>query len=240
MLELINLSKDFGQIKAVSNLSFKVNKGEIFGLLGENGAGKTTTLRMLSTMIKPTSGTAVINGIDLIKEPEKIRKSIGILFGSESGLYNRLTARENIKYFAQLHDMKKSEIDDRIKELAEKFDMVDFLDKPAGKLSKGMKQKVCIVRSIIHNPQIMLFDEPTNSLDVTSAREVHDFIRFCKQEGKTIIFSSHTMSEVEKLCDRIAVIHKGELVEIGTVDQLKDKFNNKNLEEVFMRLVGAE
>jgi len=238
MIELIELTKDFGKVRAVDRLSFTINKGEIFGLLGENGAGKTTTLRMLATMIKPTHGTAIIDGLDITKEPEKVRRKIGILFGSESGLYSRLTARENIEYFATLHDMKKDEIKKRIDELVERFQMQEFIDKPAGKFSKGMKQKVCFVRSIIHDPDVMLFDEPTNSLDVTSAKEVHDFIRLCKQEGRTIIFSSHTMSEVEKLCDRVAIIHKGKLVAIGTIDEIKQRFSGASFEDVFIRLVG--
>ncbi|AZT91490.1 ATP-binding cassette domain-containing protein [Caldicellulosiruptor changbaiensis] len=238
MIELIELTKDFGKVRAVDRLSFTINKGEIFGLLGENGAGKTTTLRMLATMIKPSHGTAIIDGLDITKEPEKVRRKIGILFGSESGLYSRLTARENIEYFATLHDMKKDEIKKRIDELVERFQMQEFIDKPAGKFSKGMKQKVCFVRSIIHNPDVMLFDEPTNSLDVTSAKEVHDFIRLCKQEGRTIIFSSHTMSEVEKLCDRVAIIHKGSLMAIGTIDEIKQRFSGASFEDVFIRLVG--
>jgi sodium transport system ATP-binding protein len=230
----------FKNIRAVDNLSFKVEEGEIYGLLGENGAGKTTTLRMLATMLKPTSGTAIINGKDLIKEPEEIRKEIGILFGGESGLYDRLTARENILYFAELHDMDKKEANKKIDILAQKFDMTEFIDRPAGKLSKGMKQKVAILRSIIHDPKVMLFDEPTSGLDVGSVREVHDFIRFCKEEGKIIIFSSHSMSEVEKLCDKIGIIHKGKLIEEGTIKDLKEKYKTDNLEELFMELVGEK
>ncbi|ADQ45049.1 ABC transporter related protein [Caldicellulosiruptor kronotskyensis 2002] len=240
MVELIELTKDFGKVRAVDRLSFTINKGEIFGLLGENGAGKTTTLRMLATMLKPTSGTAIISGLDITKEPEKVRRKIGILFGSESGLYARLTARENIEYFGLLHDMDKNDLKKRINELAEKFGMQDYIDKPAGTFSKGMKQKVCFVRSVIHNPEVMLFDEPTNSLDVSSAKEVHDFIRLCKQEGRTIIFSSHSMSEVEKLCDRVVIIHKGKLVALGSIDEIKQRFSGHSFEDVFLRLVGEE
>lgn len=240
MVEVVGLTKVFKNIRAVDNLSFRVEEGEIYGLLGENGAGKTTTLRMLATMLKPTNGIAIINGKDLIKEPEEIRKEIGILFGGESGLYDRLTARENILYFAELHDMDKKEADKKIDILARKFDMTEFIDRPAGKLSKGMKQKVAILRSIVHDPKVMLFDEPTSGLDVGSVREVHDFIRFCKGEGKTIIFSSHSMSEVEKLCDKIGIIHKGKLIEEGTIKDLKEKYKTDNLEELFMELVGEK
>lgn len=238
MIELKNLEKRFGNITAVDNLSIKVDKGEIFGLLGENGAGKTTTLRMLATMLEPTSGTAVMEGFDIIKEPDKVRAHIGILFGGETGLYDRLTASENIAYFGELNDMDKSDINLRIKELAGIFDMNDYIDRRAAKLSKGMKQKVAFARSIIHNPDIMLFDEPTSGLDVSAIREVHDFILGCKKEGKTIVFSSHIMSEVEKLCDRIGIIHKGKLMDVGTIDELKEKYGLQSLEEVFIRLVG--
>lgn len=240
MVEVIELEKKFGQFTAVDKISFKVNKGEIFGLLGENGAGKTTTLRMLSTMLKPTSGKAVLMGFDTQKEPEKVRAHIGILFGGETGLYDRLTAAENIAYFGELNGMSKAEIRERSQRLAEAFGMQDFMDKRASKLSKGMKQKAAFARSIVHNPEIMLFDEPTSGLDVTAARDVQDFILDCKADGKTIIFSSHTMSEVEKLCDRIGIIHKGKLVECGTVEELKEKYGNDDLEEIFVRLAGAK
>lgn len=239
MVEVIGLEKKFGQFTAVDKISFKVSKGEIFGLLGENGAGKTTTLRMLSTMLKPTSGNAVLMGFDTQKEPEKVRAHIGILFGGETGLYDRLTASENIAYFGELNGMSKETIRERSQHLAEAFGMQDFMDKRASKLSKGMKQKAAFARSIVHNPDIMLFDEPTSGLDVTASRDVQDFILECKAEGKTIIFSSHSMSEVEKLCDRIGIIHKGKLVECGTVEELKEKYGDDDLEEIFVRLAGA-
>jgi sodium transport system ATP-binding protein len=239
MVEVIGLEKKFGQFTAVDKISFKVSKGEIFGLLGENGAGKTTTLRMLSTMLKPTSGNAVLMGFDTQKEPEKVRAHIGILFGGETGLYDRLTASENIAYFGELNGMSKEAIRERSQHLAEAFGMQDFMDKRASKLSKGMKQKAAFARSIVHNPDIMLFDEPTSGLDVTASRDVQDFILECKAEGKTIIFSSHSMSEVEKLCDRIGIIHKGKLVECGTVEELKEKYGDDDLEEIFVRLAGA-
>lgn len=240
MLELKNLTKKFGEVTAVDSLSFSIEKGEIFGLLGENGAGKTTTLRMLATMLKPTSGTAVMGGMDIVKSPEGVRSKVGILFGGESGLYDRLTVAENIQYFGELNDMNPSEIKHRTKLLADSFDMNDFLDKRAGKLSKGMRQKAAFARAIIHNPDILLLDEPTSGLDVSAMRSVQDFIMQQKAEGKTIIFSSHTMSEVEKLCDRIAVIHKGNLVAIGKLDELRERYKTDNLEELFMELVGEK
>lgn len=240
MIKLKSLSKSFGEIEAVKNLDFEVNKGEILGLLGENGAGKTTTLRMLATMLKPTSGTAEMGGYDIVKDAEKVRSTIGILFGGETGLYDRLTVAENIAYFAELNDMTKHEIKRRVEHLTGIFGMKDYINLRASKLSKGMKQKAAFARAIVHDPEIMLFDEPTSGLDVGAIRDVHDFIRTCKEEGKTIVFSSHSMSEVEKLCDRIAFIHKGSLVDIGTIDELKDKYGNENLEEIFLGLAGGK
>jgi sodium transport system ATP-binding protein len=238
MLELKNLTKRFGSVTAVDSLTFDVGRGEIFGLLGENGAGKTTTLRMLATMLKPTSGSASLDGIDIVKHPEEARSRVGILFGGESGLYDRLTVSENIQYFGELNDMPVSEIKKRIAMLSDLFDMGDFLDRRAGKLSRGMRQKASFARSIIHNPDVLLLDEPTSGLDVGAMREVQSFIKRQKDEGKTILFSSHTMTEVEKLCDRIAVIHKGRLVALGSIDELCRKYGTDSLEELFVGLVG--
>jgi len=238
MIELKGLTKRFGNVTAVNDLSFTVREGEIFGLLGENGAGKTTTLRMLATMLKPTSGTARIAGIDIVESPEEVRGRVGILFGGESGLYDRLTVYENIQYFGELNDMPVREIKKRIQELADAFGMNDFLDKRAGKLSKGMRQKASFARAIVHNPDVLLLDEPTSGLDVGAMREVQAFLIDQKKAGKTILFSSHTMSEVEKLCDRIAVIHKGSLVDIGETEELLGKYGTQSLEELFVRLAG--
>ncbi|HOQ75013.1 MAG TPA: ATP-binding cassette domain-containing protein [Thermoclostridium sp.] len=238
MIELKGLTKRFGNVTAVNDLSFTVREGEIFGLLGENGAGKTTTLRMLATMLKPTSGTARLAGIDIVESPEEVRGRVGILFGGESGLYDRLTVYENIQYFGELNDMPVREIKKRIQELADAFGMNDFLDKRAGKLSKGMRQKASFARAIVHNPDVLLLDEPTSGLDVGAMREVQAFLIDQKKAGKTILFSSHTMSEVEKLCDRIAVIHKGSLVDIGETEELLGKYGTQSLEELFVRLAG--
>lgn len=240
MIKVKGLTKKFGEFKAVDNISFEVNKGEIFGLLGENGAGKTTTLRMLATMLKPTEGTAQMGDFDIINEPEKVRASIGILFGGESGLYDRLTAAENITYFGELNDMDKKSIRERLDYLAKAFDMQEYMNRRASKLSKGMKQKVAFARAIIHNPDIMLFDEPTSGLDVSAIRDVHEFIGECRKQGKTIVLSSHSMNEVEKLCDRIGIIHKGKLIDNGTIEEFKIKYNNPNLEEIFIGLVGGK
>ncbi len=239
MLELKNVSKKFKDTLAVDNISFTVSPGEIVGLLGENGAGKTTTLRMISTMLKITNGQVLVNSIDAKEEPEKVRKEVGILFGGDVGLYERLSGRENIKYFADLYKISKSDSTKRIDELVQSFDMMDYIDKPVGKYSRGMKQKISIARSIIHLPSVMLFDEPTTGLDVSASRVVQDFILKCKEENKTILFSSHSMKEVEKLCDRVVIINKGKLLENCSISELKIKYNNDDLEEVFLKLIGG-
>lgn len=194
---------------------------------------------MLATMLKPTSGTALLAGFDVVRSPEEVRRRVGFLFGGESGLYDRLTVYENIQYFGELNDMPLSAIKKRIDELADIFDMKDFLNKRAGKLSKGMRQKASFARAIIHNPDVLLLDEPTSGLDVGAMREVQAFLKDQKEKGKTILFSSHTMSEVEKLCDRIAVIHKGSLVAIGSTEELLEKYGAKTLEDLFMGFVGG-
>ncbi|NTV89789.1 MAG: ATP-binding cassette domain-containing protein [Clostridiales bacterium] len=240
MISVKNLTKKFNGFTAVDDISFNIERGEIFGLVGENGAGKTTTLRMLATMLKPTSGGASMKGFDIEGEPEKVRANIGILFGGETGLYDRLTAAENISYFGELNDMSRAEIKKRIDYLSRFFNMEDYINRKAGKFSKGMKQKVAFARSIVHDPDIMLFDEPTSGLDVTAINNVHDFILECKTEGKTVIFSSHSMSEVEKLCDRIGIIHKGRMVFSGSFDELSGKYGERDLEEIFLELVEAK
>jgi ABC-type Na+ transport system, ATPase component len=240
MLEVKGLCKEFKNVKAVDSISFEVGRGEIVGLLGENGAGKTTTLRLLSTMLKPTGGTAVVNGYDVIKDSDSVRRQIGILFGGEVGLYDRLTARENIRYFANLYGIEDNEADKRVDELAKDLEMEEYIDRRVGKFSRGMKQKVAIARSIVHSPSVMLFDEPSTGLDVSASRIVQDFILKCKAMNKTILFSSHSMKEVEKLCDRLVIINKGKIVEQGAVEELKSRYGNDDLEEVFVSLVGGD
>ncbi|MGL5635169.1 MAG: ATP-binding cassette domain-containing protein [Sarcina sp.] len=239
-LEVKGLTKVFKGFTAVKEVTFDVKEGEILGLLGENGAGKTTTLRMIATMLKATAGTALVDGFDINKDPAKVRRSIGILFGGEVGIYDRLTARENIMYFAQLAGLSKEEANENIAKLVKQFGMEEYIDKRAGKFSRGMKQKVSIARSIVHNPKVMLFDEPSTGLDVSATRSVQKFILNCKSENKAVILSSHSMYEVEKLCDRVAIINKGQIVDVGTIQGLKDKYGEQDLEELFIKLIGGE
>lgn len=239
MLEVKNLSKKFKSFTAVDDISFEVNPGEIVGLLGENGAGKTTTMRVIATMMAPSKGDVKVNNCTITKEPDKVRKNLGVLFGGDVGLYDRLTARENIAYFAELNGLSKVETEERIKYLAKACQITDFMDKKAKGFSRGMRQKVSIARSIVHDPKVMLFDEPTTGLDISAARSIHDFIRQCKKEDKAILLSSHSMYEVEKLCDRVIMMHKGKVIESGTLDEIREKYNNPDLEEVFVSLIGG-
>ena len=239
MIEVKNLSKSFKNVEAVKDISFNVENGEIVGLLGENGAGKTTTLRMLATMLRPTSGTAFINGYSIIEAAQDVRREIGILFGGEVGLYDRLTARENIEYFAELNGMNPQDMEKSIENLVDKFQMNEYIDRRVGKFSTGMKQRVAIARSIVHEPGVMLFDEPTAGLDVSATKIIHDFILQCRKEGKAIIFSSHSMQEVEKLSDRIIIIHKGSIIDHGTIQYFKGKYESTDMEDIFIRLVGG-
>jgi sodium transport system ATP-binding protein len=243
MIETFKLTKIFedkkrGPVRAVDNVSFKCEAGRIFGLLGANGAGKTTTLRMLATILKPTSGTASICGFDVIKEPDKIRSVVGFL-STATALYARLTAREMIEYFGKLNGMEGEILKKRVDELVEKFGMREFTDRRCDKLSTGMKQKVSIARTIVHDPQVMVFDEPTVGLDVMTARTIIDFIRDCRNQGKTVIFSTHVMREAEKLCDTISIIHNGVILGSGTLAQLRSQHGLEDLEDIFIKLVGG-
>lgn len=221
---------------AVDNVSFECKPGRIFSLLGPNGAGKTTTMRMLSTLFTPTAGTIEIGGIDAVKYPSEARKKIGFLTGS-SGLYSRLTPNELIKYFADLYGVSNEDFEKRKAYLYDLLDMNDFQHKRIGKLSTGMKQKVSICRTMIHDPEVIVFDEPTSGLDVITAENIIKLIRDCKDQGKTVIFSSHIMSEVDLLCDDLAIIHKGKVIFNDTFDSFKSQMKTENLTSEFIYLI---
>jgi len=218
---------------AVNDLSFNVNDGEIYGLLGPNGAGKTTTLRMISTMIKPTSGEILFDGDDIYKNLYNARKKIGFLT-SELKLDDFFTTDYIFNYFASLYGMKPKEIEENKKMIFDKFDIWNFKDQKIGNLSTGQKQKASLAITLAHNPDIIIFDEPTNGLDVITAKEVEDFLLSLKAEGKTIIISTHIFSLVEKLCDRVGIIFDGKLVKEGYLKDIVSK--DKNLETVFFDL----
>jgi len=243
MIEVKNISKVFNKHKkneviAVNNADFCVKNGEIFGLLGPNGAGKTTTLRMIATILKPTSGNVVVNGDCVIKKSEMVRKHIGFLTG-ETKLYDRLTVRETLSYFGRLYGIEEITLNERIDELLVMFELVVAKDKRIADLSDGMKQKVSLGRTIIHNPPNLIFDEPLTGLDIFARREVTNFMKGAREQHKCIIFSTHVMSEAEELCDRIAIIHRGTILEVGEKEMLKRKFNCRTLEEVFIHLVKS-
>ena len=242
MIEALQLCKSFrdkkrGDIRAVENVSFACKPGEIYGLLGANGAGKTTTLRILATILAPSSGTATVAGFDVVREPQKVRAHVGFL-STATALYDRLTAAETVEYFGQLFGLDAATIKRRTGELFKALDMEEFRDRRCAKLSTGMKQKVSIARTLIHDPPVMIFDEPTNGLDVMAARSITDFIRQCRDRGKTVIFSTHVMTEVEKLCDRIGIIHAGKMRTEGTLDELRRNYRKDSLEEIFVDVSG--
>lgn len=221
-------------ITALNHVSFSIKKGETVGLLGENGAGKTTLLRSIATLLQPTEGSILVDQIDTKVNPSAVKSKIGVLFGGETGLYERLTARENLEYFATLYELGKHETKVRIDDLAKMFGMRDYLDRKVGGFSKGMRQKVAIARTIIHNPDIILFDEPTTGLDITSSNVFRQLVHQLKNEGKTICFSSHIMEEVSMLCDSVAMIHKGELIHHGSLEQLYQLEGSRDLNYIFM------
>jgi sodium transport system ATP-binding protein len=241
MIEARSLSKSFydkkrGQIVAVENVSFTCRPGSIYGLLGANGAGKTTTLRMLATILEPTSGTALVFGQDIVDHPEKVRASIGFL-STATALYPRLPAQEMVEYFGRLNGLDEATLKRRVDDIFKRLDMDFFRDRRCDKLSTGMKQKTSIARTLVHDPPVMIFDEPTLGLDIMAARTILAFIRECRQAAKTVILSTHVMSEVEKLCDVIGIIHNGSLLAEGTPAQLREKYHEQDLEEVFVKVV---
>lgn len=244
MIEARHLTKTFkdrkrGLVTAVSDVSFTCQPGRIYGLLGANGAGKTTTLRLLATLLQPTSGACTVAGHDAATAPAMVRANVGFLAAS-TALYGRLTAREMITYFGRLNGMADAAIADRIKVLAAELDMHGFLDRRCDKFSTGMKQKTSIARTLVHDPAVMIFDEPTLGLDVMTARAIVSFVRDCRARGRTVIYSTHVMSEVEKLCDTVGIIHAGRLVAEGSLPELQARYGEKDMEEVFVQAVGGE
>jgi len=239
MIVVKNLHKSFGEVKAVRGISFEARDGEITGLLGPNGAGKTTTLRMLYSLLPPDEGEIHIDGMDPETDAIPIKRTLGVVPDGR-GLYTRLTARENIRYYGELHGMGRGRIRERIDELVTTLDMADFIDRRTEGFSQGQRVKVAIARSMIHEPQTVLMDEPSNGLDVMSTRALRRYILGLKETGHSVVLSTHIMQEVAALCDRIVIIAKGEIAADGTAQQLLDRSRCDTLEDAFVALIGSE
>ncbi|EMB13567.1 MULTISPECIES: ATP-binding cassette domain-containing protein [Rhodopirellula] len=242
MIHVQHLTKAYedlrrGRFLAVDHISFCVQPGEIFGLLGPNGAGKTTVLRILSTVLRPSSGIATIDGYDVSHEPAEVRRRIGFV-SNNTAIYDRMTAWEMVGYFGRLHGMQRDELNDRLEKLFSQLRMNEFRDVPGSKMSTGMQQKVSIARALVHDPPVLIFDEATLGLDVLVARNLLEVIRELREAGKCLIFSTHIMSEVERLCDRIAIMHRGRILDSGTLDELVDRHEEQNFEELFFSLLS--
>jgi sodium transport system ATP-binding protein len=241
MITVENLTKQFADLRsgpftALDHVSFQVKPGEIFGLLGPNGAGKTTCLRILSTVLKPTSGRAVVAGYDVEQHPEEVRRRIGFL-SNNTGIYDRMTAWEMVQYFGRLYGIPEEPLQQRIAMLFDRLQMNAIRDVLGSKMSTGMKQKVSIARTIVHDPPVLIFDEPTSGLDVLVARNVIDEIGALRDQGKCIIYSTHIMSEVTKLCHRIAIVYRGRILAMGSVEQLAEEYHEPDMENLFFKLI---
>lgn len=241
MINVHRLTKRFADLRtgaftALDNVTFEVKPGEILGLLGPNGAGKTTCLRILSTVLKPTSGSAFVAGFDVSTHPEEVRARIGFL-SNNTGIYDRMTGGEMVEHFGRLYGIPEGALQQRISELFERLQMTNVRDVLGSKMSTGMKQKVSIARTIIHDPPVLIFDEPTSGLDVLVARKVIDEVKALRDQGKCIIYSTHIMREVEKLCHRIAIIYRGKILAMGSVQELADQYHESDMEELFFKLI---
>lgn len=239
MIQTQNLSKSFGKIKAVNHVSFSALDGQITGLLGPNGAGKSTILRMLYTLFKPDEGTAQVDGYAVNRFPLEVKKRIGVLADAR-GIYPRLTARENIRYYGYLHGVEKGTLEKQIDTLIRLLDMQSIADRKAKGFSTGEKLKVAIARALVHNPQNVLLDEPTNGLDVISTRAMRRLILRLKEEGKCILITSHIMQEVAALCDHIVIISQGSITASGTADELRQLTGQSDLEDAFVAALGVK
>lgn len=241
MIHVRHLTKHYsdlrrGKFVALGGISFDAVPGQIYGLLGPNGAGKTTTLRILSTVLRPTSGTATLNGCDVVRQPSLARRQIGFV-SSNTAVYDRMTAWEMVEYFGRLHGIPDDRLHARMDELFARLQMDDIRDLLGAKMSTGMKQKVSIARALVHDPPILIFDEATAGLDVLVARALQQTVAELRGHGKCILFSTHIMREAEKLCDRIAIIHRGQILAEGTLEELRARHQEHDLEELFFQLI---
>lgn len=242
MIQVENLTKSFrdlrrGLVHAVDHINFTAHPGEIFGLLGPNGAGKTTTMRILCTVLKPTEGTAHIAGFDVRTQAAQVRQHIGFM-SANTAIYDRMSAWEMVAYFGRLYGLAETTLRHRLENVFTTLQMNDFRDMLGAKMSTGMKQKVSIARAIIHDPPVLIFDEPTAGLDVLVARAVLQSIEQLRSQGKCILFSTHIMREVERLCNRVAIVSKGRIQACGTLSELRQQYGQEDLEELFFQLVS--
>ncbi len=241
MIDVDRIAKTFGkrgEVKAVDGVSLVAPDGAITGLLGPNGAGKTTLLRILATLIVPTTGTARIDGHDVVRDRFAVRRSIGVLSDAR-GLYPRLTGRENIRYYGELHGLRGATLDARVDQLVHALGVAGIAQRRALGYSQGERMKIAIARALVHDPQTVLLDEPTNGLDIMSTRALRELLRELRAAGKCLLFSSHVMQEVSALCDRIVILGRGRVVAEGTADELLEHAGATSLEEAFMRLLGS-
>jgi sodium transport system ATP-binding protein len=244
MIKALSLTKAYpdlvrGDVLALSEVSFSAAPGQIYGLLGPNGAGKTTALRILSTVLEPTSGTAIVGGFDCVTQPEMVRHQIGFI-SANTAVYDRMTAWEMVEYFGRLYGMDDDALRQRMELLFDRFQMQEIRDLLGAKMSTGMKQKVSIARAIVHDPPVLIFDEATTGLDVLVARALLDVVMELRDQGKCIVFSTHIMREAERLCDRIAIMHRGQILAEGTLDELRDQHDQRDLEELFFHLIKRQ
>ena len=231
--------KKAAPVIAVDDVSFTAHDGQITGLLGPNGAGKTTTMRMLYTLMQPETGRVLVDGIDVGRDANAVRRSLGVLPDAR-GVYKRLTARENIAYFGELHGLSAAQVAERTRKLAEALQREDVLDRQCEGFSQGQRTKTAIARALVHDPKNVILDEPTNGLDVMTTRGLREFLKQLRAEGRCVIFSSHIMQEVAALCDRIVIIANGRVMAEGTPEELRAKAGIDNLEDAFVRLIGSE
>jgi sodium transport system ATP-binding protein len=241
MVEAESLTKAYpdletGEFLALDQVSFKVGPGEIFGLLGPNGAGKTTALRILSTVLKPTSGFARVNGFDCMTHPDQVRCSIGFV-SNNTAIYDRMTAWEMVEYFGRLYGIQEESLGARMELIFEQLQMQEIRDVAGGRMSTGMRQKVSIARAIVHDPPVLVFDEASLGLDVLVSRALLDIIRGFREQGKCIIFSTHIMREVERLCDRVGILYRGKMLAMGTLPELAETYQQNDFEELFFDLL---
>ncbi len=242
MIHVRGLTKHYadlrqGKLVALDRVSFDAAPGQVYGLLGPNGAGKTTALRILSTVLRPTAGAVTINGFDVVAESSQVRRQIGFM-SANTAVYDRMTAWEMVEHFGRLHGIPEEDLVERMEMLFARLKMNDFRDLLGAKMSTGMKQKVSVARAIVHDPPVLIFDEATAGLDVLVARALLETVAKLRDQGKCILFSTHIMREAEKLCDRIAILHRGRVLAEGSLGELRDQHGEHDLEELFFRLIS--